>query len=1024
MHTRPLFKMKTNSQGSVLSGVMMSTLFVSVVAASVLSLINTQRRVNIQREIQHQANAAAETALDYAYSYIINDIQQNTLAGSTVVPSSGHHDFTFPTEVENFLLGDVVLPSALTDKPGTTRLTDLEVRILPPSSQKRYFVDGKDPANTNDPNKNQWVNESLIPIVARVTARHGTQQYTAYVHKGVSSREIALFQYSIFFQGQLHLHRGFRPMGGVHANGNLFLNAHNGDGAIYNGAVTTASHFYRGSTFDVGGSGADAFGYAPVNSEGKLDFTISGVTPVATGGSVDLKIYTESAGSTHYYANVANNMDSRLATWKDSATLTFKGHLEDKAHQVPELVPVGSEGYRQDVRATTGVNEFNNSPYALIEPNLPVSHPSHKATLENSLQAKASLVFIIEYNESPSIMLRQTDGIAGIPNAGVQPTAKPKFLIDPDADGLTGGAEPRISNPWKTFIVRAYRVSPNWDRSLGTDIHGVDSTGTPYLSPIPLPPGVIGAANSTLTAVGANGVFEEYQVLLPNATSATAVGDNRTSFSSYTVAEVPRSLEAISGALTTARKTILNSNSTSTGTSTQQVIIKGGLFDARLGRAVVPITVDIAQLKYLLEAPLASLTNADEIAFRSQFEPLLNVGTATAPRNLWNGLIYVEFPTSLELQNAAGAATNSLPNPGGVPMASRRFAYGTKEKRHPDRWFDFDQDSRGDRADSIVTVENPKPGIIPIAPELRDYPSSNHVIGTGSLSASDYDKNSTILMERYAIPALQIINGRQLPHPDSSNPDEGFTIATNAPVYLVGNYNSDGDYTTGTNITNTSPEAYSEKDTAISEIPAAIFCDTFTILSNGWAETPGGILSNRERSFYGANNASTASNANPGRIGAPPGRPIRARNQIIHTTAKNLDGTPVVHPATNRYVEISACIATGEYPIFEFFTHCLENWAGSGAPTPIIIKGSMVGMYHAEIQHIKQAYSRDRARDIQVYWQQHGANAFVSSRYHRMLLDGHFPPGTPMAYVTSPREFRLLRQGEAADNAVISSAGF
>ena len=107
--------MKTNSQGSVLSGVMMSTLFVSIIAASVLSLINTQRRVNIQRELQLQANAAAETAVDYAYSYIINDIQQNTLANATVVPSTGYHNFVFQTDVENLLLGDVVLHSWVID---------------------------------------------------------------------------------------------------------------------------------------------------------------------------------------------------------------------------------------------------------------------------------------------------------------------------------------------------------------------------------------------------------------------------------------------------------------------------------------------------------------------------------------------------------------------------------------------------------------------------------------------------------------------------------------------------------------------------------------------------------------------------------------------------------------------------------------------------------------------------------------------------------------------------------------------
>ncbi|MGC4074994.1 MAG: hypothetical protein QM760_21345 [Nibricoccus sp.] len=1015
--------MKTNSQGSTLSVVMMSTVFVSVLAISVIGLINTQRRVNIQRELQLQANAAAETALDYAYSYIINDIQQNTLANSATVPRTGYSAFTFPTTVQSFLLGSVTLPTGLTGTPGTMTLENLEVRVCAPTAKKRYYVDGKDPGNAADPNKNQWVNESLIPIVARVTAKQGSQKYTAYVQKAVSSREIALFQYSIFFQGQLHLHRGFRPMGGIHANGNLFLNAHSGDGAVYNGAVTTASYFYRGSSFDQGGTGADAFGYTPVNSIGKLDFTISGVAPVATGGGGDIKIYTESSGSTHYYANVENTMDSRLSTWKDSATATFKDHLQDISHMVPELVPVGSEGYRQDVKATTGVNEFNNAPYALIEPNLPVSHASHKSTLENSLEAKASLIFLIEFNEDATIALHQTfpnNAAADILNTAVG-TNNRKFLIDTDADGVLGGSEPRVSNPWRTFVVRAYKVSPDWDRALGTDIHGANAGGTPYLTAVPLPKGVIGAANSTCTYVTGDGKFEEYEVLLPNATSATAIGDNRTSYTTYDT-QATTSLATIKGTLTTAQKNILNSTSTSTGTSTQQVTMAKGLFDSRMGRGVVPITIDIAKLRFVLEAPLARLTDPADIAFRTAFDPTSTVGPATAPRKLWNGLLYVEFPTSLELQSATGVATNLLPLVGtaGTPVSTRRFAYGTMEKRHPDRWFNYDHLSRGDRADTVVTATNPKPGIVPIAPELRDYPDSTY-----GIVAADYYKNSTILNERYAIPALQIINGRQLPHPNSGDTAEGFTIATNAPVYLVGNYNSDGDYTTGTNISSTSPEAYSEKDTAITEIPAAIFCDTFTILSNGWAEKPGGVLSNRETSFYGSNNASTATNGSPGRIGAPPGRPIRTRAALNpYAGATNNDGTALVIPATNKYVEISACVATGEYPIFEFFTHCLENWASSGAPTPIIIKGSMVGMYHGEIQHIKQAYDRDINEDIQTYWQQHGANAFVSSRYHRMLLDGNFPPGTPMAYVTAPKEFRLLRKGDTTDNAAISGAGF
>ncbi|ATC62735.1 hypothetical protein CMV30_01440 [Nibricoccus aquaticus] len=1021
--------MKTNSQGSILSGVLMSTLFVAIISASVLSLINTQRRVNLQREVQLQANAAAETALDYAYSYIINDIQQNTLANAGTIPSTGYRTFTFPTAVEDFLLGTITLQSGLQAKPGVTTLTGLEVRVLAPRNKKRYRVDGKDPANATDPNKDQWVNESLVPIVARITARHGTQEYTAYVHKGISSREIALFQYSIFFQGQLHLHRGFRPMGGVHANGNLFLNAHNGDGAIYNGAVTTAANFYRGSTFDSGGTGADSFGYTPVNAAGQLDFTIAGVNPVATGGSGDLKIYTESPGNVHTYVPLTNTLDSRLVSWKDDATALFKGHLEDKAHLVPELTPVGSEGYRQDVKATTGVNEFNNSPYALIEPNLPVSHASHKATLENSLQAKASLIFIIEHNDlTPAANLRTTDGvppsatssIAGV-GSGNPLTAKNDYLIDPDDDNVIGGNEPRISNPWKTFIVRAYKVSATWDRSLGTDIHGLDSGGNPYLIAVPLPTGVIGAANASVTSIASDGVFEDFDVTL---TAASA--------SAYTGAGVDQIKLIPSISSVAANRTLINHND-------QRVRVDKGLFDSRMGRAVVPLTIDIAKLKYVLEAPIGLLSGAD-LDFRNQFNPAQNIGTVTAPRTLWNGLVYVEFPTSLNLQNAAAILpTNILPVTGaGNTGKSRRFDYGVKEKRHPDRWFITDHASRGDRADSIVTATNPKPGIVPIAPELRDYPDSNHVtqrpygllpptstLPVVNILAADYGKTSTILNERYAIPALQIINGRELPHPNTGNDEEGFTIATNGPVYLVGNYNSDGNYLTGTSITNSAPDAYSEKDTAITEIPAAIFCDTFTILSNGWGWSDATVtLSNRNRSFYGANNSSTVANAEPGRVGGPPGRPIRIRPLFSHPTARKNDGTVVTHPATSKYVEISACVATGEFPIFEFFTHCLENWAGSGAPTPIIIKGSMVGMFHSELQHIKQAYGRSTGSDIQAYWQEHGANAFVSSRYHRMLYEGNFPPGTPMAYVTSPREFRLLRQGDVTDNTVISDSGF
>jgi hypothetical protein len=287
------------------------------------------------------------------------------------------------------------------------------------------------------------------------------------------------------------------------------------------------------------------------------------------------------------------------------------------------------------------------------------------------------------------------------------------------------------------------------------------------------------------------------------------------------------------------------------------------------------------------------------------------------------------------------------------PYDSYKFNHGTAEVLHPDRA--AATDTRKGRTDRIV----------PIAPELRRYPSSGDSKNIGS--------------RYYAIPAVQLINAKELP-----KLSPGFTIATNAPIYLVGSYNSDGDYATGTNITKTGSKDYSENDP--NEVSAALFCDTFTVLSDTWP-------ANRLNSFYGWGSDSTK-------------RPVA------------LDGT--------KRIEIGACIATGEYPIFEFFFHSLENYEKFNATSvnPIIVKGSVVGMFHSEIQHVKQAYGRAVTSDVEDAWNAHGAHAFTSVRYHKELILGTFPPGTPRAQVTYQVGYRLLRAGNADDKALLQQAGF
>jgi|GEM_PF-2485083 len=993
--------MKINKNGSTLAVVFICTAVITVIIASLVSLINTQRKIAIKKEVMLQAYEAAENAADYAYSYIINDVSSHTISGASSVPVTGYKSFDFTTAPKSFLSGTITTPTSYSGRISAMTLSNPDVRVLPAGDRNSFFIDGA--TSPGDPNKNQFVTEQLIPVVSTVTAKQANQTFTAYVQKSIASREMALFQYAVFFQGQLHLHRGFNLMGGVHANGNLFINAHGNDHATYIGAVTSAHHIYRGSTFDGGGTGSNAYGYVATTTEatgGWADTTTSpAFSPVALGTTGQIQIYVNTVNGVDNFA-AYGTLDCRTSSWKDDAKALFGDNLADRAMESPMLSPIGTSGYAEDSPATTDVNEFNNAPYGLLEPTLPTSNPNHQASLLNNFEAKASLLLIVEYNNEDTITLHKiSDGSAVVFNSATD--FNPAH--NPNAD-LT-----LYSDPWRMFYIKAYKVLPNWDPTLGTDIHERDASHKfIYLEPVTLPTKdyhVIGRASADCTRIipGKDLIFEDFDVALSGpVTLAHTLYDG-------TIAPLT---QAPIVTLTAAQKTSLDTD------GTQSVSIVSGLFDARLGRGVAPITIDIDALKKAMEAPISSFstpqaTNPDYL-FRTAFDPTAKLTVGSITKAQWNGLIYIEFPTSLALQdsNPVGIAPGWAINTNNGKR-TRQFAFSTvAELRHPDRADVIDDSGRKDRGDHIV----------PLAPELRRYPP-----------ASVAKLNSTILDAQYVIPAVQVINGGVLPHPNYPN-KEGFSIATNAPLYLVGNYNCDGDCNTGTNFASKSPTGYAVADSD-KEIPAGFFCDTFTTLSNGWGDTPAGYTkSNRENSFYGANNGSSngagSTSTNPGTIGNPPGRQVRARPE---DPAGKYSTGPYInskYPASNEYVEISACVATGEYPIFEFFNHAVESFAklynvmNATHPNPIVFKGSVVALFHSEIQHIKQAYGRSVNGNIEDYYRQHGMSAICAVRFHEFLTEGDWPPGTPLLYVTQQKDYRLLRWSDPTDAGVLTAAGF
>ncbi len=1062
--------------------VMLTLTIGGILALSVASLINFQRKMGIRQQLKLHSMNAAEAAIDYAYAFVTNDANDKGLDNCTYIPQYGGSPKPFPFSAAalSFLKNKNGLP-ATSSGNDPIEFTDIKVTVMPrPQSQVRVY---KDPKTTDDsdPNRGEWVYEETITMVSAVTSIQGGITQVSYACKDININIKNLFQHAVFFQGQLHMHRGFKVMGSVHTNGNLILNAQNNDHAIYNGFVAAGNRFYRGSIIDSGGSGANGFALAPEKTNGDLDLdkivikptgngsgtqtTTPTTTPPSTGGlsGGDIPIYTDTPTANNFlYRFVDKTTDSQMTNWKDTATNLFLGYLQDKSHKVPIITPIGTKNYSM---ATDGT--ANNSPYFLIEPLLPPSNalrqststaPTQKTNYRYNLSANASLVLRVEYiardslgtliDYDPTIYDDSTSALAA--KTGYCPTSAyaSKWV---DSTKLT--PLPQSKNP-ANYIVRAYAKPANKARAndptdytndrvripFPTDVIGradytrAENTGSyAYTAGVaPQPIDVLGTETNITTASAAT-TWSPARVRTADLESSTANRKARVLNEAWHRYHIecyyPVTSVASAAAYSTTYSSVLpgigNPNSPrTTPTAISATATSGsnnsfplyGLHDSRLGRGVHLLTLDISRLKQIMEEPIANVAakyGAEASAFRQAF----NNGTAQ-----WNGIIYVEFPTTTTVLWDTGGETSArlnhapstsvfVNNPKHPEISDETLITPATDRVTGHSYLDtylFDyastEETRYPLRTSDTTTITRKDKTVPIAAAFRTYP------GTVDTQTICDPANATM--------GLQVINAEQLPSVTINKFDanaantltSGFTLATNAPLYLIGSWNSDGDYTTGTNVTSTDPTKYATTDTLTStsannpEIPSAIFCDMFTVLSPGWASQTGYLnepssvstLTRRQNSFPGWNNGDETKS-----------------DSYKYRTVEWLN--------TNERIEISACIATGDFPIFEFFTHALEDFKPTnGTPcTPLVVKGAMVSMFTSEVQHIKQAYGRDPAKDIQVYWNGHGANCFPSPRLHQFIIDGNFPPGTPQALVPSQSNFQIIFKTDP----LVSAAG-
>ena len=363
-------------------------------------------------------------------------------------------------------------------------------------------------------------------------------------------------------------------------------------------------------------------------------------------------------------------------------------------------------------------------------------------------------------------------------------------------------------------------------------------------------------------------------------------------------------------------------------------VVQRGLYDHRQEFGISPLTIDIGVLRQVVD------DNANPIGLNlaDTYWKEQTTGTITYnPSTDWNGVVYVEFP----LENSSGGAVDKIV-PGRRTMTVPRIRPETTLVPYK-----ISDDDVQDDEKSGFDVGLGNGTHILYKGNYYPQPGGNYLYLKGYWHKQNVSENYTYQL------ALQIINGEYIPSPTFA-PEPGLTIVTNAPVYLVGDYNADGVPHTDDASKIEFAHYTNQSGVAFREPPAAIMCDAFTILSNDWS--PGG-----------ADNRSHSQEASTGNRGA---------NTFTEVSAAILTGLKPTIPEGSVSEPTGGAQSGGAHN----FPRFLEDWN-----TTLTIRTSMVALFESEV-HVAPMPDN------------HGHYYGPPTRdwgFNQNFDEGIYPPGTP-----------------------------
>ena len=437
-------KGENRKRGSALMTILIVGTGIIVVIGTSLKSGVTEKVINSRHILRHEAKNGSEAVVEYGFADLVGRFTRKV---------------SFPTDELSPNKNPLYLPASFNSFFSSSNLvldagvSEIQGGQVPPGEWK--YINPLDPANEFDPLKGKLTFVREINVYGKATAKSiRGNKVSAYTMQSLQVRDSPLFAHAIFYNMDLELHPGptMNIYGPVHSNVDAWLSGSNkitfhegvfAAGNVLHGLKKKGNHQQGGNVF------------------------------IKDAAGVKQNMYIGGDKTTD-----AAWLDSRNPDWRELASQRWDGNLQDQAHGVPTLNPIGITDYIAD-DPYTPADELQNHAYSIIEPVLSEAHPDYKgeAVRKEKFAYKAGLI------------LRVSGSRLVVPNNNTPAATQ--------------------NNNYTISAFKYQRTNPADPKSLPV-ISPV--TGSPIELPVTLPPGMIGGADSTMTNIDAtkDGKTDEY----------------------------------------------------------------------------------------------------------------------------------------------------------------------------------------------------------------------------------------------------------------------------------------------------------------------------------------------------------------------------------------------------------------------------------------------------------------------------------------------------------------------------------